>query len=194
MGTKKRARRERKLELGQRKTKRNRLVMISVVIMAIIGVSIYFAAFAGGEEQGGGVQNNIPNNIPIKATWIEPQVVGDTVSIPVTEVENNWNVHFNLKTPGGDMNFMAYIVDGEIYVRANVCPPCRSIGFSLKEDILVCDSCRTTFEAKTGEGIEGACVDFPKASVPYEIDGGNIVMKDTDLTAAYQDTVEPGWP
>jgi len=131
---------------------------------------------------------------PIKATWIEPQVVGDTVSIPVTEVENNWNVHFNLKTPGGDMNFMAYIVDGEIYVRANVCPPCRSIGFSLKEDILVCDRCATTFKAKTGEGIEGACVGFPKASVPYEIDGGNIVMKGTDLTAAYQDTVEPGWP
>jgi len=131
---------------------------------------------------------------PIKATWIEPQVVGDTVSIPVTEVENNWNVHFNLKTRDGDMNFMAYIVDGEIYVRANVCPPCRSIGFSLNEDILVCDMCATTFKAKTGEGIEGACVDFPKASVPYEISDGNIVMKGTDLIAAYQDTLEPGLP
>ena len=131
---------------------------------------------------------------PIKAAWIEPQVAGDTVSIPVSEVENNSNIHFTLGTKDGNINFMEYIVDGEIYVRANVCPPCRSIGFSLQKDILVCDTCRTTFKAKTGEGIEGACVDFPKASVPYEIEGGNIVMKSTDLIAAYQSTLNPGWP
>ena len=92
------------------------------------------------------------------------------------------------------MNFMAYTLDGEIYVRANVCPPCRSIGFSLEEDILICDRCATTFKAKTGDGIKGACVDFPKASVPYEITDGNIVMRGDDLLAAYQDTVKPGWP
>jgi len=130
----------------------------------------------------------------IKATWIEPQVVGDTVSIPVSEVEDNKIVHFKLVTVGGDIAFMAYELGGESYVRANVCPPCRSIGFSLQKDILVCDTCRTTFEAKTGEGIEGACVDFPKASVPYEIRGGNTVMEGTDLIAAYQDTIEPGLP
>ena len=131
---------------------------------------------------------------PIKATWIEPQVVGDTVSIPVSEVEKNWNVHFNVKVQGEDMNFMAYVLDGEIHVRANVCPPCWSIGFSLEEAVLICDRCATTFEAKTGEGVGGACVDFPKASVPYEVSDGNVVMKGTDLVAAYQDTIEPGWP
>lgn len=131
---------------------------------------------------------------PIKAEWIEPQVNGNTVSIPVSEVENNWNTHFKVGTQGGNMNFMAYTLDGEIYVRANVCPPCRSIGFSLEEDILICDRCATTFKAKTGDGIKGACVDFPKASVPYEITDGNIVMRGDDLLAAYQDTVKPGWP
>ncbi len=138
--------------------------------------------------------NGVQSNEPIKATWIEPQVAGDTVSIPVSEVENNWNVHFNLKTQGEDMNFMAYVLDGEIFVRANVCPPCRSIGFSLEEAILICDRCATTFEAETGGGIKGACVDFPKAAVPYEVSDGNIAMKDTDLVAAYQDTLGPGWP
>ena len=137
--------------------------------------------------------SNPPNSEPIKATWIEPQVVGDTVSLPVGEVENNGNVHFNLQIQN-NMNFMAYVVDGEIYVRANVCPPCQSIGFSLEESVLICDRCATTFEATTGEGIGGACVDFPKASVPYAINDGNVVMKGTDLVAAYQDTIEPGWP
>ena len=46
---------------------------------------------------------------PIKAEWIEPQVDGNTVSIPVNEIEKNWNIHFKLKTQGGNNNFMAYI-------------------------------------------------------------------------------------
>ena len=136
--------------------------------------------------------NSAQSNEPIKATWIEPQVVGDTVSIPVSKVENKKIIHFKFGTQDKDTTFMAYKLSGELYVRANVCPPCRSVGFSLQKDILVCDTCMTTFEAKTGEGIEGACVDFPKASVPYEIIDGNMVMKDTDLIAAYQDTIEPG--
>lgn len=136
--------------------------------------------------------SNPPTNEPIKAIWIEPQVVADTVSIPVSEVENNSNVHFNVKIQGEDMNFMVYLLDGETYVRANVCPPCWSTGFSLDEAVLICDRCATTFKAQTGEGIWGACVDYPKASVPYEIEGNNIVMNSADLITAYQDTIEPG--
>jgi len=183
--SKKRTRRERELELSRRKPKKNRLVIISAVIVAIIGVSIYFVMFAGSG-------NSTQSNEPIKATWIEPQVTGDTVSIPVSEVENNRNVHFNVKTRDEDMNFMAYVSDGEISVRANVCPPCRSIGFSLEQAVLICDRCATTFNAKTGDGIEGACVDFPKASVLYEVSDGNVAMKSIDLIAAYQDTIESG--
>lgn len=128
----------------------------------------------------------------IKAKGIEPQVNDDTVSIPVSEVENNWNVHFQLGTQDGEMTFMAYKYDGQIFVRANICPPCHSIGYSLKENILVCDTCATTFAAKTGAGIEGACVNFPKASVSYQIINGNIVMNETDLISAYQDTIKRG--
>lgn len=128
----------------------------------------------------------------IKAKWIEPQVSGNTVSIPVSEVENNWNTHFKIQLQGSTENFMAYKLDGIIYVRANVCPPCKSIGFSLDNDILVCDRCATTFKAKTGAGIQGACVNYPKASVQYKIVNGNIVMNEADLVNAYQDTIKPG--
>lgn len=136
--------------------------------------------------------SNPPSGDPISATWIEPQIAGDTVSIRLTEVEDNWNVHFNVEIRAEDMNFMAYVLEGEIHIRANVCPPCQSIGFSLQEAILICDRCATTFDTETGEGIQGACVDFPKASVPYQIDGGSIVMSSADLAAAYEDTLEPG--
>jgi nitrite reductase/ring-hydroxylating ferredoxin subunit len=125
---------------------------------------------------------------PIKAVWIEPQVEGDTITIPLSDLEQNWNIHFKVD----DFNFMAYLLDDEVYVRANVCPPCRSIGFSLNDDILVCDRCATIFEAETGAGIEGACVDYPKASVRYELSGRTLRIQKNDLTAAYEATLQPG--
>ncbi len=131
---------------------------------------------------------------PIKAIWIEPKVDAEAVYIPVSDVENNWNIHFKLETQAGEMTFMTYLLDGKIYVRANVCPPCRSIGYSLSNDILVCDRCATTFKAKTGDGIQGACVKYPKALARYAIIDGNIVMKEADLVAAYENTLKPGWP
>ena len=84
--------------------------LLGLVLFAMISITV---ACSG---------DSMPSNEPIKATWIEPQVAGDTVSIPISEVENNWNVHFNVKTPDEDMNFMAYVLDGETHVRANVCP------------------------------------------------------------------------
>lgn len=133
---------------------------------------------------------------PIEATWVQVAVDEDdqTVSIPLSTLEDNWNVHFKLETTDGEVNYMAYIFEDEIYVRANVCPPCRSIGFALDEgaQLLICDRCATLFEPATGAGISGACVDYPKASVPYEVTDGNIVMSSDNLLAAYQETLLPG--
>lgn len=131
---------------------------------------------------------------PIGATLIEAQVNGDAVSIPVSDVESGWNTQFAVNSQSGKMNFMAYLLKNKIYVRADVCPPCRSIGYSLDGSTLVCDRCATTFRADTGDGIAGACVDYPKALVPYQISNGNIVMQQTDLVAAYESTLNPGWP
>ena len=159
-----------------------RRIMIGALLLSLALV-IAGCSGSGGTPSG-----------PIEATWIEPQVAGDTISIPVSEVENNRNVHFKVETQDGNMTFMAYMLDVEIHVRANVCPPCHSIGFSLDGDILVCDRCATKFNAQTGAGISGACVNYPKASVPYEVADGNIVTNSTDLITAYQDTIEAGWP
>jgi uncharacterized membrane protein len=136
-------------------------------------------------------QNPKPSG-PIQPKWIEAQVDGDTVSIPLSEVEDNWNTRFKLQTADGEISAMAYILNGVIYVRANVCPPCRSLGFSLNGDILDCNSCHTKFKASTGEGVSGACVNYPKAPVSYKITDGNVVMSKADLVVAYQNTLKPG--
>ena len=131
---------------------------------------------------------------PVDAKWIEPQVNGDTVSIPVSEIERNWNTRFKLQTADGDIVTMAYILNGVIYVRASICPPCRSLGFTLTGDVLSCDTCGTRFSGSTGDGISGACVKYPKAAVSYTISDSNVVMSKADIVTAHQNTLKPGWP
>ncbi len=129
---------------------------------------------------------------PIKAKWIEPKVNGSTIAIPASEIKSNWNNVFKITKQGGNLTFMAYVLDNEIQVRATACPPCRGITYSLDNDILVCDTCATTFKAKTGAGIKGPCVNYPKAAVQYKIVDGNIVMNEADLVNAYQETLKAG--
>ena len=169
------------------------MTKIATITVVLLGVILALAACSGSTSTPAPAAQKLSG--PIKAAWIKPQVAGDTVSIAISEVNNNKIVHFNVAVAlGSEIAFMAYDVDGKLNVRANVCPPCRSIGFSLNKDTLVCDTCRTTFKAKTGEGISGACVGYPKASVPYEISDGKLVMKGNDLLVAYQNTIEPGLP
>ena len=169
------------------------ITKIVIIGIALLGVILAVVACSGSTLTTAPAAQKLSG--PIKATWIKPQVAGDTVSIPISKVNNNKIVHFNIAVASGsEMAFMAYELDGNLNVRANVCPPCRSVGFSLSKDILVCDTCRTTFKAKTGEGISGACVGYPKAAVPYEIIDGILVMKGSDLLVAYQNTNEPGLP
>src|SRR5512136_601175 len=78
-------------------------------------------------------RNSIQDGERIEATWIETQVLGDSISVPVSEVENDKIIHFEFTAQDKDMTFMAYDLSGEIYVRANICPPCHSIGFSLQQ-------------------------------------------------------------
>lgn len=104
--------------------------------------------------------------------------------------------HFGLKLEQGDITFMVYELDGEIFARASVCVPCRGRNFSIQKDLVICDTCGTIFKAKTGEGVSGvqACMSYPKALVPYQIKGDSIIMKSGDLMTAYQNTLQRGLP
>jgi nitrite reductase/ring-hydroxylating ferredoxin subunit len=180
---------------------------VGLVASTLMLIAVACANSAAVPSTTGSSSSSSPSTVPIsiqattpkpagsiKATIIEAQVNGDTVSIPVSDVEQDWNTQFAVDSPTGKMNFMAYLLGDKIYIRADVCPPCRSIGYSLNANTLICNTCATTFKANTGDGIAGACVDYPKASVPYTISNGSLVMKQSDLVVAYQNTLKPGWP
>ncbi len=134
------------------------------------------------------------NSAPIKATWINAQIADTVVSIPVSEIRSSKMTHFTIGTSTGDMAFMAYELGEKTYVRPSVCPPCRSVSFSLKGSTLVCDTCATSFDAITGKGTKGACINFPKSQISYEMNSDFVVMDKEELVKAYQDTLRPGLP
>ena len=159
----------------------SKFVVVGMLVLGMILTGVACGDDGAQETQG-----------KIKATWIQAQEINDTVSIPVDDITDNKIVHFNMPVEDGDIAFMAYDLNGEIYVRANVCPPCRSVGFSLDNNTLVCDTCSTKFKASTGEGISGGCVNYPKAAVSYEVTGDSLMMDGNDLVTAYQETVQRG--
>ena|SRR5659263_272744 len=90
------------------------------------------------------------------------------------------------------MPFMAYIFGGKTYVRADICVPCKSYDFSLQQDVLICESCGSRFNAQTGDGVSGACIRYSKTEVSYETKDGNVLLKWDELRTAYQSTLSPG--
>lgn len=157
------------------------------MVLLVIAVSLVAAGCAETRSSASPKENADS----VKGTWITAQVNADQVSIPTKSVDDNTNVHFKVKTDIGELSVMAYRFNNKVFVRSNVCPPCNSIGFSLKNGTLVCDSCGTVFDAVTGKGIEGGCVDYPKESIPYTVSDGKITMKLSDVVAGHQKTIEP---
>jgi nitrite reductase/ring-hydroxylating ferredoxin subunit len=163
------------------KVSRNLLMTAGLAVLLVL-TACAAPATAAPAPQGG----------PIPGTWVDVEVDGDTVSLPLALVEQHVNTHFSLVTGGRELAFMAYTLNGAIHVRANACPPCRSRGFALDGNILVCDACATTFKAGDGSGIAGACVDYPKAAAQNRIVDGAITMSLSDLVAAYDETLVKG--
>jgi nitrite reductase/ring-hydroxylating ferredoxin subunit len=126
---------------------------------------------------------------PVDPTTLTAQVTGDVVSIPLSEVKAKFNTRFAVSTPQGQASYMAYVWNGAIQVRADICPPCGSKSFKLTKGTLVCNSCGTVFDAVSGKGKSGPCIRYSKESVAYQISGDSIVMKMTDLSTAYTKTL-----
>src|ERR1035437_5107425 len=132
-----------------------------------------------------------PNSVTARQATITAQLSGDAVTVNMSDIDKNVNTRFLVNTATSKMWFMAYKYDNQVYVRADICPPCGSTSFTLTNGTLVCDSCGTVFDAKTGLGISGACVRYAKQSVQYQNNNGTLSMNGTDTVTAYQNTIKP---
>lgn len=163
-----------------------RTLAIAMVSLVLVVLMALVAAGCSRDSGGTGVE--------IKPTWIAAQVEGEQVSISRSEIDDGQMVHFRVEEQGQKMVFMAYRLGKEIHLRASICPPCRSESFSLVGDTLVCNACGTRFQAATGDGISGACKNYPKAEAAHAVVGDKMTASVTDLVAAYQNTKTAGRP
>jgi nitrite reductase/ring-hydroxylating ferredoxin subunit len=157
-------------------------------MVSLVFVVLMVLAAAGCSRDSGGT------GVEIKPTWIAAQVEGEQVSISRSEIDDGQMVHFRVEEQGQKMVFMAYRLGEKIYLRASICPPCRSESFSLVGDTLVCNACGTRFQASTGDGISGACKNYPKAEAAYTVVGDRIAAGIGDLVTAYENTRVAGLP
>jgi nitrite reductase/ring-hydroxylating ferredoxin subunit len=177
-----------KIRGGGRKLMKNKKTFIMGIFALLVAVALpVLAACSGGASASS-------SSSPAKPVWIEPEVNGETISIPLDVITTNKNIHFEVETAKGTAYYMAYVNGGKTYARANVCVPCRSINFTLDKNLLVCNSCGTTFKASDGTGVNGACVRYPKAAVPFETVSGKMVLTQADLVKAFEETLQPGLP
>ncbi len=165
-------------------------ITIAVLLIAVISLLVTTACSNQSAAASGG---NINSNATIKQTRIKAQITGDTVTIPVSDLDKFGNVNFVVSTAKDNYAFMAYEYGGKTYVRADFCVPCGSESFTLSKGTLVCDACGTVFDVQTGKGISGvkACQGYPKQPVVFQITDGNIVMNGADLVNAFQSTLNP---
>ncbi len=163
------------------------MIVVALVLGALNSCSSGQAAAA--PQTGGQSIGNPPG--PTDPTTLTPEVSGDTVSISLSDVKSKYNTRFAVTTPQGQASYMAYVWNGAVYVRADICPPCGSRSFKLTNGTLVCNSCGTVFDATSGKGKSGACVRYSKQPVTYQVSGNSIVMNMSDLVTAYQNTLNP---
>lgn len=180
---------------------KTKLTIIMTVLVIVVFVLILTSCSGATTTQAelpvttpGSLNNNSLTKSNVSPTWITPEVSDIAIAVPQDLIQTNINSHFEVALEKGKAYFMAYVYKGKIQVRADICPPCRSISYSLVKDTLVCDSCGTVFKATDGSGVRGACVNYPKGSVPYETVDGKIIMNKADLTLAYENTWSPGMP
>jgi nitrite reductase/ring-hydroxylating ferredoxin subunit len=182
---------------------KKKVVIAALALLVVGGVAVLgYVAYgksacvgsAGGRSCCRASGGNVGTGDTIAPTWIDPLVEGDLVSIPLSELGSDKIVHFAVTAEGARMTFMAYELGEQVYVRAAICPPCRSQSFSLEGDTLVCDTCGTKFRASDGQGISGACKSYPKAEVAYAVAGDRLTVTMDDLVAAYENTNIPGLP
>ncbi len=170
------------------------LVLTLFAAVVSIGCASGQSGAAAGPISSTSRATTEPEIAPVGPTWVDAAVEGDKVYIPAVEVDSGKMLHFRVTTPQTSQAFMAYRLGEDTYVRANICPPCRSVGFSLAGNSLVCNSCGTQFEASTGRGISGACRDYPKAEVSHVVVGEKVTMAMGALVTAYENTQRPGLP
>ncbi len=121
-------------------------------------------------------------NQPVSMTKVDATVQKGAVEVSLDLVKNNKLVSFEYSRPDGRIPLLAYITPaGKLVTAVSVCEPCRSTRFHIEGDHMVCNSCFTRWDLETLKGISGSCLKYPPDTLPHEVQGERLRIKELDI-------------
>jgi len=121
-------------------------------------------------------------NQSVSMTKVDVTVKKGAVEVSLDGVKNNKLVSFEYQRPDGRIPLLAYITPaGKLVAAVSVCEPCNSTRFHIEGNHMVCNSCFTRWDLETLKGISGGCLNYPPDTLPHEIRGGKLTIKEVDL-------------
>jgi len=144
---------------------------------------------AGLEGQSCDVPSTVVTSVRDVYAVVEPEVADGYVLIAGDILSEYDHIRFTVVQDGRDYEFFGYMIDGNLRVRAAVCPCCGDDGLSHGGTCLSCHSCGTTFGLEDDYSDDDAC-GFPAGEVPYEARGNCVAMLLGDLVEAYERTAD----
>lgn len=162
--------------------------LVLVVLVVAVGLIIYLTSMLNHQEtsQTGKAVAGPRSYVGKieKAKPILPNLIDGKAMITLADVDRLNIVDFELSSSKGELlPLMAYITSsGRLFVGHSVCA-CGSHKFFLAGEVLVCESCRTTFTIEDQKFVSGSVTagKNPPKRVKSVIENGIIVIKQSDL-------------
>jgi len=170
--------------------KKNRKIPVSIflVLFAVVVILIYLGVSSKTP------QSDLPGKVVAEprsyigkieqAQTIQPDFNDGQVRIELADVDRLNIVDFELSNNKGEIvPVMAYITSsGRLFVGNSICA-CGGIKFSLAGEVLVCDSCRTTFTIEDQKFMSGSVTagKNPPARIKSVVENGMIVIEQSDV-------------
>ncbi len=162
------------------------IVAVALVVFAVVAYVMFKPAEEANVEYFGEPVAAARSYVGkfVSMTAVEPEINGDKIQIPLSVVDENDIVFFELENSEGFVvPLMAYITpSGRLFAGSSMCEPCRGRTFSLAGETLFCDVCRTTYTIEDHNFISGAvaCGSYPPVNLNPVVEDGviNIELKE----------------
>ncbi len=173
--------------LGQKKKISTWKIIAIILVAAALPIS-WLILREGTQAESKGVSGTQVmervnyQNQSVSMTKVEPTVQKGAVEVPLDLVKNSKLVSFEYLRPDGRIPLLAYITPaGRLITAVSVCEPCSSTRFHIEGKQMVCNSCFTRWDLETLKGISGGCLNYPPDTLAHEIQGGKLMIKETEL-------------
>ncbi len=178
-----------KVLAGDNKRKDKKIIYAGLVILAGLGVMAFFDSLPTTVNPIVERQPVIsePFDYPAAPVRMMPAPVetrDGKIIFKLDDLKKNRFIRFNYKSGSSSLPMLAYISEeGKVITAVSVCEPCNSTSFHIKGEELVCNSCGTTWEVNSLNGVSGSCQKYPPDAVPSIVVGDEVHIDEKTVAA-----------